>query len=162
MQFKVSTWVLVITHQSINFITGVCPWHGQSGALVSSQKIIHKKKPSWRPDVFQKSKIHWSKPVESSKQTQFTAPLTTETATCSYRPFTSSLFFNFDSRERPVVVMGNSLHHVHFGPRHTADWTVPAVPNAHVEVSGVEIFEVLVQWDKVLKHTKMKIYIRAK
>lgn len=50
--------------------------------------------------------------------------------------------------------MGNSLHHVHFGPWDTTDGTVPAVPNACVEVSVVEIFKVLVQWDKVLKHIK--------
>lgn len=53
--------------------------------------------------------------------------------------------------------MRNSFHHVHFGPRHTADWTVPAVSNAHVEVSGVEIFKVLVQRDKVLKHIESKL-----
>lgn len=79
----------------------------------------------------------------------------------------ASVFFNFDSRECPVIVMGNSLHHVHFGPWHTADRTVPAVPNAHVEVSVVEIFKVLVQWDKVLKHikstqSKRKIHTTAK
>lgn len=62
--------------------------------------------------------------------------------------------------------MRNSFHHVHFGPWHAADWTVPAVSNAHVEVSGVEIFKVLVQRDKVLKHikstqSKRKEYITA-
>jgi len=79
----------------------------------------------------------------------FNARLETLLRSSCWKPFLQS-----DSRERPVIVMGNSLHHVHFGSRHTANRTVPGVSNAHVEVSGIEVFKVLIQWDKVLKHTK--------
>lgn len=59
-------------------------------------------------------------------------------------PFISSL-------KSPVVVMGHSLHHVHFGAGNAADGPVPVVPDAHVQVSGVEVLKILVEGYKVLR-----------
>ena len=46
--------------------------------------------------------------------------------------------------------MGHSLHQVHFGPGHAADGPVPVVPDPHVQISGVEVLEILVEGHKVL------------
>lgn len=58
-------------------------------------------------------------------------------------------FFS-SSLKSPVVVVGHSLHQVHFGPRHAADGPVPVVPDPHVQISGVEVLEILVEGHKVL------------
>lgn len=47
--------------------------------------------------------------------------------------------------------MGHSLHQVHFGPGHAAHGPVPVVPDAHVQISGVEVLEILVEGHKVLE-----------
>lgn len=46
--------------------------------------------------------------------------------------------------------MGHSLHQVHFGPGHAADGPVPVVPDPHVQISVVEVLEILVEGHKVL------------
>lgn len=46
--------------------------------------------------------------------------------------------------------MGDSLHQVHSGPGHAADGPVPVVPDPHVQISGVEVLEILVEGHKVL------------
>lgn len=63
----------------------------------------------------------------------------------------SFLFCSFFSLKSPVVVVGHSLHQVHFGPGHAADGPVPVVPDAHVQISGVEVLEILVEGHKVLE-----------
>lgn len=67
-------------------------------------------------------------------------------------------FPNRDSLERPVVIMRLSLHDVHPGPRHTADGPIPVVSNPHVEVPCIEVFEILIQWHKVLPKKWWKYY----
>lgn len=62
---------------------------------------------------------------------------------------TSFLFFLL-SLKCPVVVARLSLHQVHFGPGYAADGPVPVVPDPHVQISGVEVLEILVEGHKVL------------
>ena len=49
--------------------------------------------------------------------------------------------------------MGNSLHQVHLGTRNATDRSVPVVPNPHVQVPGIEVLKVLIEWDKILQET---------
>lgn len=58
------------------------------------------------------------------------------------------------SLKSPVVVVGRSLHQVHFGPRYAAYGPVPVVSYTHVEVSGVKILKILVEGHKVLHMDK--------
>lgn len=53
--------------------------------------------------------------------------------------------------EGPIVVMGNSLHQVHLSTRNATDRSVPVVSNPHVQVPGVEVLKVLIEWDKILQ-----------
>lgn len=59
--------------------------------------------------------------------------------------------------EGPIVVMGNSLHQVHLSTRNATDRSVPVVSNPHVQVPGVEVLKVLIEWDKILQGTGKNI-----
>lgn len=56
----------------------------------------------------------------------------------------------------PIVVMGNSFHQVHFGPRDAAYGPVPVVSDPHVKVSGVKVLKILVEGHKVLHMDELR------
>lgn len=51
----------------------------------------------------------------------------------------------------PVVVVGNSFHHVHPSTGNAADGSVPVVSDPHVQVPGVKVLKVLIEGDKILE-----------
>lgn len=57
----------------------------------------------------------------------------------------------------PVIVVGNSFHHVHFSTRNTADGPVPVVPDPHVQVPGVKVLKVLIEGDKILQEKEESV-----
>lgn len=57
----------------------------------------------------------------------------------------------------PVIVVGNSFHHVHPRPRNAADGTVPVVPDPHVQVPGVKVLKVLIEGDKILQEEEERV-----
>lgn len=65
-----------------------------------------------------------------------------------------------DSLKCPVIVIGNSLHYIKLCSGDTADGSVPAISNPHVQVSGVEIFKVLIQRYKILQEKEFQFISR--
>ncbi len=51
----------------------------------------------------------------------------------------------------PVVVVRNPLHQVKNRSRQAANGTVPVVSYSHVEIPSVEVLEILIKWDKILR-----------
>lgn len=51
---------------------------------------------------------------------------------------------NYNPPEGDSMVIGDPPHEIKFSTWKTADWTVPAISDAGIQVAGVEALEVLI------------------
>lgn len=72
----------------------------------------------------------------------------------------SHTLYNSHSLKGPVVVMGNSFHHVHLSTGNTTNGSVPVVPDPHVQIPGVKVLKVLIEGDKILEDRRKRNMLR--